>query len=535
MPPPRLAALPTAIILGLAASGVVGYKVLFAGYALESIVPVVAYDVRTVLTFEGHDDSVRVRTFLPRVDARQTVRQESFSAPEMSGVEEIEGENRLITWSAPALTGPHTITASYRVSARALRYVLPEPDPPIPAPPPGLVEENLSSTETIQADHPEIGELLERIAPAPRTIGRTLRAIFDFTHDQVESIPFKGTTDALTALRLSEGSCNGKSRLFAALARRAGIPAKLVGGLILAPGSKRISHQWVEVRVNGLWIPFCPLNGHFAEIPARYMRLYTGDEVLFTHSANINFDYLFNIRRRLASRETLDEGAGAPPWASTRLWALFGRIGIPIDLLRILIMLPLGGTVTVIFRNVVGLRVFGTFLPALIAVACRGTGLGWGLLGFALVLTLVGLVRLVLDRMNLLHTPKLAMMLTVVILVMIGLSAAAVSYGPADLAYISLFPIAVTTLTTERFAITVQEEGWREAIAVSAQTILVVSACYLVMESVALQSVFLAFPELLLMVLAVDLWLGRWMGLRLTEYRRFGKLFTRITGGTADA
>jgi len=77
----------------------------------------------------------------------------------------------------------------------------------------------------------------------------------------------------------------------------------------------------------------------------------------------------------------------------------------------------------------------------------------------------------------------------------------------------------------------VQEEGWREAIAVSVQTILVVAACYVVMESVALQSVFLAFPELLLAVLAVDLWLGRWMGLRLTEYRRFGNLFGRATGG----
>ena len=515
---------PVAIALSVAAAGLIAYKVLFVGYALASIVPVVAYDVRTILTFEGHDDAVRVRTFLPRSDARQTVRQERFSGPEMSALEEIEADNRVITWSSPALGGPHSITAEYRVSARAQRYLLPDPDPPIPETAPAVARPQLEPTETIQSDHPEIGELLDRIAPGPRTIGKTLRALFDYTHDRIEPIPFKGTTDALTALRLSEGSCNGKSRLFAALARRAGIPARLVGGLILEPGAKRTSHQWVEAWVNGLWVPFCPLNGHFAEIPPRYLRLYTGDEALFTHTANINFDYLFNIRRRMASRDTLDEGVGAPPWATARLWALFGRIGIPMDLLRILIMLPLGGTVTVIFRNVVGLRVFGTFLPALIAVACRGTGLAWGLAGFASVLALVGLVRLALDRMNLLHTPKLAVMLTLVILVMIGLSAAAVSYGMADLAYISLFPIAVTTLTTERFALTVQEEGWREAISVSAQTILVVAACYVVMESVALQSVFLAFPELLLGVLAVDLWLGRWMGLRLTEYRRFGKI-----------
>ena len=66
-------------------------------------------------------------------------------------------------------------------------------------------------------------------------------------------------------------------------------------------------------------------------------------------------------------------------------------------------------------------------------------------------------------------------------------------------------------------------EGW----VVSAQTALVVAACYAVIESAALQAVFLAFPELLLLVLAVDLWVGRWMGLRLTEYFRFAGLMER--------
>lgn len=523
-----------AIVLALITCSIVVWKVLFAGYSLTSIVPVAAYDVRTVMSFDGHDDAVRVKTFLPRSDSRQTVASEEISAPEMTAAEELDGKNRRVTWSAPSVSGRRTITVAYRVTARAQRFVLPE-GLPITPDPPEQAREGLGPTDMIQSDHPEIGALLDKIAPAPRTVDGTLAAIFDYTQNRIEPIPFKGTTDALTALRLGEGSCNGKSRLFAALARRAGIPARLVGGLILGAGSKRTSHQWVEVWVNGVWIPFCPLNDHYAEIPARYLRLYTGDESLFTHTANINFDYLFSIRRRLVSRETLDERGGAPPWATAKLWALFSRIGIPLDLLRILIMLPLGATVTVIFRNVVGLRVFGTFLPALIAVACRGTGLLWGLFGFALVLTLVGLIRMVLDRMNLLHTPKLAVMLTLVILAMIGLSAAAVSFGMAELAYLSLFPIAVTTLTTERFAITVQEEGWREAILISTQTILVVAACYLIMESVALQSVFLAFPELVLMVLAVDLWLGRWMGLRLTEYGRFQAVLARIPGGGAGA
>ncbi len=520
----------TAGALALVAALLVLYKVAWAGYSLSSIVPVVAYDVHTMLRFEGHDDAVRVSTFLPVSDDRQTVRAESISSGDFTGEERMEGPNRRVTWSAPAVRGPRTIAVTYRVTGQAVRYVLPA-GRPLPAVEPDPSDPDLRATDTIQADHPEIRALLDRIAPEPRTVDGTLRVIFDFTHEAIAEAPYKGTTDALTALRLGQGSCNGKSRLLAALARCAGLPTRLVGGIILAPGAKRTSHQWVETSVHGVWVPFCPLNGYYAEVPARYLRFYTGDEALLTHSANINFDYRFVIRRGLESRYGLEEGAAAPPWASGRLWALFGQIGIPLDLLKIIVMLPLGATVTVIFRNVVGLRVFGTFLPALIAVACRGTGLVLGLLGFALVLAFVGLARYVLERMNLLHTPKLAVMLTLVILAMIALAAGSVSLGLGTLAYVSLFPIAVTTLTTERFAITVEEEGWRTALFVSLQTALVVAACYVVMESAALQAVFLAFPELLLAVLAVDLWLGRWMGLRLTEYRRFA----RLLGGSAHA
>ena len=63
-----------------------------------------------------------------------------------------------------------------------------------------------------------------------------LRRIYDFVSAMPQR-PFKGTTDALTALRLGEASCNGKSRLFVALARAAGIPARLVGGLVLETGA----------------------------------------------------------------------------------------------------------------------------------------------------------------------------------------------------------------------------------------------------------------------------------------------------------
>ena len=62
----------------------------------------------------------------------------------------------------------------------------------------------------------------------------------------------------------------GKNRLFIALLRARGIPARLCKGLILENTSKRTSHAWTEIFVVDKWIPFCPTNGYFAEIPENY-------------------------------------------------------------------------------------------------------------------------------------------------------------------------------------------------------------------------------------------------------------------------
>jgi 7 transmembrane helices usually fused to an inactive transglutaminase len=42
-----------------------------------------------------------------------------------------------------------------------------------------------------------------------------------------------------------------------------------------------------------------------------------------------------------------------------------------------------------------------------------------------------------------------------------------------------------------------------------------------VMGSLALQVIVSAFPEVLLVVVAANIYLGRWVGIRLSEYLRF--------------
>jgi hypothetical protein len=194
-------------------------------------------------------------------------------------------------------------------------------------------------------------------------------------------------------------------------------------------------------------------------------------------------------------------------------------------------MIPLGAVVVVIFRNVVGLRTFGTFLPVLIAASARHTGLVWGLVGFVLLILLASTVRRLTARLELLHSPQLAVLLTVVIGAMLFGGQAAVDLGLTSLGRISLFPVAILAITAERFTLMEIEDGRAAAWKAMLQTLLVVAACYVAINSLSLQILMLAFPELLLVVAAVNIWLGRWVGLRLSEWIRFKGLIFR--GATA--
>ncbi|HEY0719987.1 MAG TPA: UUP1 family membrane protein [Gammaproteobacteria bacterium] len=504
----------------------IGYKLFVLNYPLGDLVPAMSYQVDVSMRVDGHGEDIDLSTYLPRSDQRQTITEESNISGRFAFSVQSDNDNRFASWKGDGITGQHNIVYSYAVQAHHYRFEIP-PGLPIPTEYSADLQDYLKPEPGIQVDDPLIAEMNRRLFPEGRPDTLTaLTRIHRHLQDNFENRNFSGYTDALTALKLGEASCNGKSRLFVALARNLNLPARLVGGLVMEQGVKRVSHQWVEVYVNGHWVPFDTINDRFAEIPSHYLTLYYGDRVLFKHTANINFQYFFKINKRLVPNRSITT-PGDSAFNALNLYALFERIGISQNLLKIIIMLPLGALVTVIFRNVIGVETFGTFLPALIAAAARETGLFWGIIGFTLIILISAMLRKGLDWMQLLHSPKMAVMFTMVVIVMLTMTGLAVNYGLFEFAHITLFPIAILAITAERFALIETEQGFRKALRITGVTLLVTAACYAVMDSLFMQSLILAFPEMLLVVIALNLWLGKWMGMRLLEFIRFRRLIFR--------
>jgi hypothetical protein len=513
-------------VLLIIMAAIIGVKYFFLGYTFNAIVPQPNYSVSLKMSFTGNGDDVVVRTFLPVNEQNQVISNEYIGGDGLSFRKEINSLYTRGDWTETQAEGSYTINHSFTAMIRAMKFNI-SPDLKIPDRYDESLDYFLKSTDVIQVNDPIIVNLAEILKGDDYYILDIVKSLFDYVY-AMGARPFKGTTDAVTAAKLQEASCNGKSRLFSALARHLNIPSRLVGGLILSSGSKRTSHQWIELYIAGHWVPFDTLNGYFAELPGNYLSLYRGDESLFRHSSNIGFDYRFEIRKKTLTNNRLEGFLEASPFNLYQIITGFFKIAIAINVLQFLLVIPLGVLVVVFSRNIVGINTFGTFLPALMAMSFQGIGLLPGIVSFIFVLVVTVLVRIPLNKIGLLHTPKLAIMMIVVIISLLGLTVISNLLNLevfSALTSTALLPVAILTITSERIALTIEEEGLLHTVSIMAQTLLVMSASYVVMSSIALQALQIAFPELLLGVISMNLWIGSWTGIRLNEMFRFRELY----------
>lgn len=509
-------------LLLLVANALMLTRLVAGDIGIAEMQPHIKYFVTLQIEADLHGEPATIRSFLPADGPHQAIATEKIQSQRLEYSLTHEGPNRLAVWKARGTTGHEISVYDAIVDIRKTRYELPA-GAEIPRAYPLELAVFLEPSETIQSEAPQIADQIEALLPPAedRRIASTLRALFDFVQHEVAASDYENTLDAVTTLAWKEAFCGGKSRLLTALLRASNIPARLVGGLILTPGSKKTTHVWVEAWVNGAWVPFDALNDHFAEHPQNYMTLYHGDKALFSRTKNINFRHQFNIKKWRTSPEESLRADGGGLLNSYVLWEVFREAHISLNLLRLILLLPIGVSIVVLARNVVGLSTFGTFHPALMAVAFRETGLAWGVGLYVVLLVLGLLLRNLLDRVQLLHTPRLAILFLFVVAFMLSVTYGSIQLGALAPAHISLFPIAILTITIESFFSKSTDLGNREAFSMLLQTLAVVALIYWVIDSHFVQMVVFAFPEVLLAVAAANLALGRWMGMRWVEYRRF--------------
>ena len=197
---------------------------------------------------------------------------------------------------------------------------------------------------------------------------------------------------------------------------------------------------------------------------------------------------------------------------------------IPLETLKLILILPFAATIVAIFRNIIGLQTYGVFGPAIMSIAFLSSGLIIGLILFGILLITGVFVRKYIERLNLMLVPRLAVLLTLCCIIIAALITIGIKTGNQSLATITVFPLIIMSIIIENFMKTTVEKGIKDALKISLSTLFVALICFIVISQSTLQAVVMTHPEILFLVVGFNLLLGRWKGLRMVEYFRFSRL-----------
>jgi hypothetical protein len=171
--------------------------------------------------------------------------------------DDLQGAGQTVTGDVFDIRDARTLLPG-PLDAEAPRFLLPEP--------------------FIESDAPEIrAETAKALGTLTDPRARAERLV-RYVNALIEKKPTMSLPSAIEVLRTRVGDCNEHATLYVAMARAAGVPARLVTGLVQLRGAFYY-HAWAEVyiatKTSGLWLPVDPTLNQFPA-DATHLRLARG-------------------------------------------------------------------------------------------------------------------------------------------------------------------------------------------------------------------------------------------------------------------
>jgi len=498
-------------ILAVTGAALFLFKWMVLGYPLTPGARTDVWDVEVRVRFEAKDAPAKVTLYIPSNIHPYSVMDENFVSHGYGQMTALSAENRKSIWSIRKASGMQSLY--YRALIQRIEI------------------RQQAKTALGKPTEPD-----EVTLPEPHLLAA--RALLAEVHGHSAD---PDTLVAALLLRLRDpGSDTNAAQLLGARTDAAGrikaaiqvlaldrIPARVVHGVRLEETGRDVAIvPWLQVHDGRQWRYFNPDTGE-ADLPGDFLVLWRGPDELVRISGGRHPKIAVSVR---PSELAAIHAAEARGYIKSPQLTRFSLLGLPVqtqEVYRILLLIPVGAFLLVLARNLVGIKTFGTFMPVLIALAFRETELLWGLILFVVVVSLGLTVRFYLDRLRLLVVPRLAAILTVVVMLMALISIVSNMLGIERGLSVALFPMVILTMTIERMTIVWEEQGSAEAMHRGLGSLLVASLAHMVMSYGELRHLVFMFPELLLILLSGMLLLGRYSGYRLSELFRFRVLTGR--------
>jgi len=495
-----------AACLTVVAMAMFAYKVSTLGMPLRADAETEVWTLEARVTFNREKPgAVKARLRIPVEPPGFRILNENFVSRGYGLSVNEDGKDREAMWAIRRASGKQTLyyrVTVYPDTSRAARVKRP-PFPEVPA-----------------LEEPHRSAMLDLVTH----VREQSADIMTFTSELLHRLNDPTPEENVSLLAAEARTPMERAKLAITLLAGARIPADIVMGVELGD-AKRLAEQkpFLAVHNGEQWIYFDPRSGEIG-MPEDVFPWAWGSRRLVDVSGGSGETVEFSVVRslhptiELAQERAASIGSKVPE---------FSLMGLPLRtqaVYGVLVLIPVGALLVVILRNFVGVKTVGTFMPVLIAIAFRETQLLSGLLLFCLILGVGLSIRAYLEKLRLLLVPRLASVLTVVVILMAAVSIISNRLGIDTGLSIALFPMVILTMMIERMSVIWEEMGARDALMQGLGTMMTAVLIYLVMGIDVVRYVFFVFPELLLIILALTLLAGRYTGYRLSEYGRFKAL-----------
>lgn len=493
-----------------------------------SLIPQMVDDVWNVhMTVKPKGDATTFSFPIPKSGPGMKISDEKVRSKDLGIFIDSNSDSNLATWTAKDST-KRRISYSARVDLKPIHYKN-IPKDYTETYPKGL-EKYLKVPELLPQDEEAIATLETAILEGSEDKTSLVRKIYYYVEEEIQR-----NTDIKTiheTLNTGKGSPLVKARLFNVMVKRKGVPARIVVMIKMPEMKQKVEETKLrftfanEVFLANKWIPIDTNRGYFGERPDNFLVLHHNYEEIEKIVNKRKVSYSIQAERARINRFNKAEFKKEV----IRSDSIFSKISLyrlplPVQtMFTTILLIPLGTLVLALARNIIGIPTFGIFTPILLTLFFKETSFSFGLVFFFSVV-LVGIgERYVLDKFYLLAVPRLSIILTLIIMLMIWYAFFSVDLTTASQKHLAFFPIVIVTTIIERLSIMITEDGIVNTLKTLLGTLVIVILVYSLFFIPTLEMFMFTNPELLLSIIGVQILIGKYKGYRISEFLRFRDL-----------
>ena len=363
-----------ALLLSVVGVSAIVYKWKVLKFPLAPVTEVDVWTVQARIEYTPRRGPNTVTLQIPKQPPGFAVLDERFIANNYSRLEEERGNSREVQWAIRRARGTQALY--YRATVvRAVEHAPLGGKAKVGQPP--ILEEPYATAAA---------SLLEDVRQGSADI-------LTFAQELVRRMNAAQPTEQVALLLENKKDVQSRATLIAELLSSREIPARIIQGFLLGENEGAVDvRPWLQVHNGTDWLTI-DLRNAADGWPENLLLWSTSTNPLLTVEDNPRAQVEFTVSRNLADAMAIAERRLEVQHEHLVRYSL---LSLPLQtqqVYRVLLLIPIGAFIMLLLRNLIGVKTYGTFMPVLVALAFRDTGVIAGVLLFVSVVGSGLLVR----------------------------------------------------------------------------------------------------------------------------------------------